>query len=75
MASMLTGRAAQESFRKRIKNFLRRANEICSRYGAEMFIVVRRKGTIRTYTSSGWFDGLPTLEQVVKERMCIFANA
>lgn len=40
-----------ESFRKRRINFMRRGNEISSRYQADVWICIRKKGKLFVYNS------------------------
>jgi len=62
---MLTGRAAQESYRKRMKNYIKRGNELAQKYGINLSVIVERNGRVRTYTR--WKGGPPlTLERVVR---------
>jgi hypothetical protein len=49
---MASRRLAQESFRKRKNNFIKRANEIGTRYEADIWICILKNGQLYTYNSS-----------------------
>jgi hypothetical protein len=59
-----TKRAEQERFRKRTKNFLRRAEEIETQCGADIYVMVRRNGRYYTYRSKNCPSWPPPPEQV-----------
>src|SRR5437762_9682502 len=59
-------KATDEKFRKRKNNILKKGDELRLLCGADVFILLRRKGRYYTYKSTDQPSWPPTLEQIVR---------
>ncbi|KAK0653620.1 hypothetical protein DIS24_g5924 [Lasiodiplodia hormozganensis] len=57
-------RAWKERYRKRVTNFLRRAHEISSQFGADIYVVAYRDGKYHVFSSSDRDGWPPTAEKI-----------